>query len=109
MDFLLGAVLIVTAMALLHAGRLAVERTSVVAPRRETLVTDIFAVAFTALMGPGLILFVSGLGKGIDAVQIVALGASVAAVVLGTRLAARAVRRLVAAPAVALSEGARPH
>lgn len=108
MDFILGAALIVTAMALLHAGRLAVERTSVLAPRRETLVTDLFAVGFTALFGPGLILFVYGLSKGVDAVQIVALGASVAAVVLGSKFVARTSRRFAAGSVVLPVTGGQP-
>jgi hypothetical protein len=108
MDFILGAALIVSAMALLNAGRLAVERTCRLAPRRETLVTDIFAVAFTGLMGPGLILFVLGLTKGLDAAQLGMLSVSLALVVIGSKFAARTFRRLAAAPVAVPVTGAQP-
>ena len=108
MDFILGAGLIVTAMALLNVGRLAVERTAVIAPKRETLVTDIFAVAFTGLFGPGLILFVLGLSKGLDLAQLGLLGLSVAAVVIGSRLAGRTFRRLASRPVAVPVGGIQP-
>lgn len=96
MNFILGAALIVAAIALLHVGSLAVRRVAATAPRRENLTADIVAIGFTALFGPGLILFFRGLINGVDAVQLAALAASVAAVFLGARLIARVAERSAA-------------
>ena len=96
MNFVLGAALMVAAIALLHAGRRAVQRTAVVAPQRESLVTDLMAVAFTCLFGPGLVMFGVELMNGLDAMQLVLLGLSVAGFVAGVKLVSATARRAAA-------------
>ena len=103
MNFVLGAALMVAAIAFLHVGRRAVDRVAVVAPQRESLVTDLMAVAFTCMFGPGLVMFCVELMNGFDAMQLVLLGLSVAGFVAGVKLVGATARRAAAqiAPVVA--------
>ena len=103
MNFIFGAALMVAAIGLLHAGRRIVERVAVAAPQRELLVTDLLAVAFTSLFGPGLVMFCVELMNGLDARQLILLGLSVAGFVVGVKLVGATARRAAAqiAPAVA--------
>lgn len=96
MFYILGAAMMIAAVAFLHAGRLVVQRIGASGSRREALVLDTFALGFTALFAIGLMLLARDLTGGIA--PVFAFLAALTAAVIGSRLVATAFRRAAERP-----------
>ena len=84
MYLILGAALIVAAVALLHVGRLAVLRAG--SARRESAISDFFAIAFVAVFCAGFLMILVELLRGPSLGHLAESVVALAAAFAGTKL-----------------------
>ena len=94
MYFVLGAAVLIAAIAFIHLGRLVIERLEASGSRRQTLALDLFSVSFTALCGLGLIILARELMIDASPVRLLGFLAALAAAVVGSKLVAATFRRV---------------
>ena len=98
MSYIIGAAMLIAAVAFLHVGRIMVQRINGTGSRREGLVLDAFALGFTALFALGLMLMAQNLVADVTMLRVVAFLSAVTGAVIGSRIVTSAFRRAAAGP-----------
>lgn len=112
MIIILGAALIVAAVVLLHLGRIAVLRAG--SARRESLISDFFAITFVAVFCAGFLMILVELLRGPSLVHLAESLAALAAALAGAKLVMHLGRHVTAlepppAPVAAPLADKAPH
>ena len=108
MTYILGAAVMIAAMAFLHVGRIVVQRLDATGSPREALVLDAFAIGFTATFAGGLIIMGQHVIADLTPARLVAFLAALTAAVVGSKLVGAAFRRAAARPVAGPPVGGAP-
>lgn len=98
MSYILGAAVMIAAMAFLHAGRIVVQRIDATGSPREALALDAFAIGYTSMFAGGLIIMAQHLVADATPARLVAFLAALTGAVVGSKLVGAAFRRAAARP-----------